>query len=283
MLRIMKKLIFKIIRLSGLPYLFRTLVQKNKVTILVYHEMTPEVAEKNFLYLIKNYNIISLQDFFKAHQSKNQQLLPKNALVITFDDGRKSNFQLLPLIKKHKIPVTIFLNSGIIGTNRHYWFRFKQEKYTNEELKKLSNKERLKRLEDLGFKQEKEFDTPWAMNKEEIMEMNKWVNMQSHTVFHPILPKCDDQEASFEIINCRSILEKEYGFSINALAYPNGDYSIRDIEIAKNAGFKFGLTTKKGFNSIHTDPFKLRRLDPDDTSNLDELIVKSSGVLSLFG
>lgn len=269
--------------MSGLPYLFRTLVQKNKVTILVYHEMTPEVAEKNFLYLIKNYNIISLQDFFKAHQSKNEQLLPKNALVITFDDGRKSNYQLLPLIKKHNLPVTIFLNSGIIGTNRHYWFRFKQEKYTNEELKKLPNKDRLKKLEELGFKHDKEFDAPWAMSKEEILEMSKWVDMQSHTVFHPILPKCDDHEASFEITNCKSILEKDYGFNINALAYPNGDYCDRDIEIAKNAGFKFGLTIEKGFNTIQTDPFKLKRLDPDDTSNLDELIVKSSGALSLFG
>lgn len=245
--------------------------------------MSPEVAEKNFLYLKKNYNIISLQDFFEAHQTKNQQLLPKNALVITFDDGKKSNFQLLPLIKKHKIPVTIFLNSGIIGTNRHYWFHFDQEKYPVEKLKKLSNKDRLKRLEDLGFKQDKEFDTPWAMSKKEILEISKWVDMQSHTVFHPILPNCTDQEALYEIANCKSILEKEYGFSINALAYPNGDYSIRDIEIAKNAGFKFGLTTEKGFNTIHTDPYRLRRLDPNDTSDLDELIVKSSGVLSLFG
>jgi peptidoglycan/xylan/chitin deacetylase (PgdA/CDA1 family) len=274
----MNNFIFKIIRYSGIPYLTKVIVQKNKVTILVFHEMSPTIAEINLTYLKNNYNIISLQTYYKAIVNKDKNLLPKNSLIITFDDGRISNYQLLPLIKRLNIPVTIFLNSGIINTKRHYWFRYNRELFSNEELKKLSNKARLELLKVHGFRQDQEYNYPQALSKVQIVEMSRYIDMQSHTLFHPCLPKCTKEEAEFEIINCKLILEKEYGFKINSLAFPNGDYTDRDIEIAKRAGFKLCLTTEKGYNSIYSDPHKLKRLDPNDTNNLDEFIVKTSGL-----
>nr|MBA3986983.1 polysaccharide deacetylase family protein [Flavobacteriales bacterium] len=101
-------------------------------------------------------------------------------------------------------------------------------------------------------------------------------------VFHPCLPKCEDKEAEFEIKECKRILEKEYGLSINSLAFPNGDYTPREIVIAKKSGFKYCFTTDPGFNTIFTDPFRIKRLDSNDAENLDEFIVKTSGVQSLF-
>jgi hypothetical protein len=62
----MKLLIFKILRYSGIPFLMRRIFQRNKVTIILFHEITPIVAEKNFHYLKKYFNIISLQTFNKA-------------------------------------------------------------------------------------------------------------------------------------------------------------------------------------------------------------------------
>ncbi|MGX7835738.1 polysaccharide deacetylase family protein, partial [Campylobacter fetus subsp. venerealis] len=85
-------------------------------------------------------------------------------------------------------------------------------------------------------------------------------------------------EAEFEITNCKLTLEREYGISISSIAYPNGDYSDRDIEITKGAGYKYGLTIDKGYNSIHSDPYRLKRLDPNDTDNFDEFVVKTSGL-----
>ncbi|MCE7053269.1 polysaccharide deacetylase family protein [Algoriphagus sp. AGSA1] len=271
-------LVYRILRYSGLPIIMRMLFQRNKVTILVFHEMTPEVGETNFTYLKKHYNIISLQTFYKAIENNDSNLLPKKSLIITFDDGRISNFELLPVIKKLKIPVTIFLNSGIINTNRHYWFRYNRELFSNESLKKISNKDRLALMHRHGFKQDQEYDYPQALSKAQIVEMSEYVDMQSHTSFHPCLPKCDYSEAKFEIENCKKTLEKEYGFTINTLAYPNGDYTEREIEIAKQAGYKYCLSIDKGYNSIFSDIYRLKRLDPNDTDNLDEFIVKTSGL-----
>jgi peptidoglycan/xylan/chitin deacetylase (PgdA/CDA1 family) len=277
----MRRLIFKIIRYTGLPIFMRFFVQRNKVTIILYHEISPVTAEIQFSYLKKYFNIISLETFYNAIENKNKGLLPINSLIITFDDGRISNFKLLPTIQKLNIPVTIFLNSGIINTNRHYWFRYNIVLFSNETLKKLSNKTRLELMGQGGFRQDQEYNYPHALSKDQIIEMSKSIDMQSHTLFHPCLPKCENNEAELEIINCKKLLEKEYSFAINTLAFPNGDYTSREIEIAKIAGYKYCVTLDKGFNSILSDPYRLKRLDPNDTDNLDEFIFKVSGLQAI--
>ena len=107
--------------------------------------------------------------------------------------------------------------------------------------------------------------------------MKDFVDFQSHTLFHPCLPKCNNIEARIEIFASKEILENDYSLQIYAMAYPNGDYSDRDIELCREAGYTCGVTVDYGFNSIKTDLFRLRRLSVNDTDNMDELIVKTSG------
>lgn len=274
----MRTLIFKILRFSGLPFLFRELIQRNKVSILLFHDLSKEIAEQTFSYLSRHYNIIDLNDFIEACEKKDQSKIPPKALIITFDDGHIRNYELLPVIKKLNIPVTIFLCSSIINTNRHYWFKYKDMPVPAAGLKRLANKERLKILSEVGFSQDQDFDYPHALNKVQVEEMKPFVNLQSHTRFHPCLPTCNDAEARDEIFQSKECLTYGYGLNINAIAYPNGDYSDRDIRLTKEAGYKCGITVDFGFNTIHTDLFKLKRLSVNDTSDLNELIVKASGV-----
>lgn len=278
----MKKLLFLIFRLSGLPWLFRELVQKNKVSILLFHDIRKEAAERTFSYLSKNYNIIDLKDFIEACEKQDSAKIPEKALIITFDDGHIKNYDLLPVIKRYKTPVTIFLCSALINTNKHFWFKFKKDAGAIAGLKRLSNKTRLKVLADDGFAQDKEFDQPQAMNKVQVEELKHYVNLQSHTMFHPCLPKCNTSEARDEIFNSKEMLATEYGLKINAISYPNGDYSDREIKLAREAGYKCGITVDFGFNTIHTDLFKLKRFSVNDTTDLNELIVKASGIWSFL-
>ena len=278
----MKRLVYKILRYSGLPFIFREFIQKNKISILLFHDISKETAEKTFSYLIKKYNIIDLDDFINASLRNDKSNIPKKALIITFDDGHIGNYNMLPVIEKYNIPVTIFLCSSIINTNRHFWWKFKKTDFLFSKLKQLSNSERLAMLQNYGFNNEKEFENPQALSKEQVLEMSNCINMQAHTLFHPFLPKCTDKEAQIEIVKSKEILEKEYGFNINAMAYPNGDYSNRDIKIAKKAGYTCGITVDFGFNTLKTDLFRLKRLSVNDTTDMNELIIKSSGVWSFF-
>jgi peptidoglycan/xylan/chitin deacetylase (PgdA/CDA1 family) len=278
----MKKLIFKLLRYSGLPFLSREIFQRNKVSILLFHDISNNTALQTFKYLTHNYNILDLNDFIEASEKKDFSKIPKKALIITFDDAHIRNYEMLPAIKKFKIPITIFLCASIINTNRHFWFKLKNKSISTSELKYKSNKNKLDLLSKVGFQQEKEFNNAQALQKVQIEEMKRYINMQSHTLFHPILPKCDDDEAKEEIFKSKQILEKEYGLNINAISYPNGDYSDRDIQLSKDAGYKCGITVDFGFNTLHTDIFRLKRLSVNDTNNIDELIVKASGVWSFF-
>ena len=279
----MKKYIFLILRISGIPFLFRELIQKKRISILMFHDITVENAEKIFNYLKKKYNIIDLNDYLNARSDASFfKVIPERALIITFDDGHIRNYQLLPVLKKLQVPITIFLCSSIINTKRHYWFKYQMGLIHKNKLKKINNRERLIELSKLGFEQEKDFLEPQALQKEQIEEMKPYVNMQSHTMFHPILTMLSDEEAKMEIFGSKNNLEKDFGLNINAIAYPNGDYSERDIEFVKLAGYKCGVTVDFGYNTLKTDLFRLKRISVNDSNDLNEVIVKSSGAWGFF-
>ena len=272
----MKNVFFKLIRYTGIPFLFRELVQRNKVTILLFHDIDAGKADSAFRFIQKHYHVIGLQDYLKAVQSGSR--LPKKAVIITFDDGHISNYWLLPVIRQLQIPITIFLCSEIVGTKRHFWFNHCKELLPHrEQLKKMPNAQRLEVLRQYGFEQTQEYDDVQAMSREQIGEMRPWVDFQSHTCFHPILPQCDDETARKEIALSKQRLENDYSLCVNTLSFPNGDYTERDIRLAKEAGYTCGITVDYGFNDRHTDLFRLKRISVNDARTYDELIVKSSG------
>jgi len=265
------------------PTFFKILKQKKTVTILLFHDIMPETADMIFTYLIKNYNIISIKNFIEAQESGDCSKIPPYALIITFDDGYKNNFKLLNIIKKYRIPITFFLCSNIIDTYCHFWFKYQNlDRSKIPQLKKMTNSKRLEFLLKDGFNQNMEYSNRQALSLEEINEMKEFVDFQSHTMFHPCLPKCNYLEAKNEIFNSKTLLENILCREIIVMSYPNGDYSDRDIELCKQSGYKCGITVDYGFNTIFSDPFKLKRLSVNDTDNLDEFIVKSSGLWAFF-
>ena len=265
--------IFKLIRYTGIPFLFREIVQRNKVTILLFHDIEAKKAAQAFAFIKKHYNIIGLQDYLQAIESG--KLLPKKAVVITFDDGHASNYNLLPILKEYQIPITIFLCSDIVGTRRHFWFKHCGK--NPQPFKLLPNPKRLEALKEYGFDQTKEYDAPQALTHEQIEEMRPWVDFQSHTCFHPCLIRCDDETAQAEIALSKQHLERDYALNVNTISYPNGDYTERDIRMAKEAGYTCGITVEYGFNDFHPDLFRLKRISVNDARSQDELIVKTCG------
>lgn len=277
----MSAFVYKALRYTGVAWLWREMMQRRKVTFLLFHDMDPEDAQRNFSYLKKHYRIISLKEYVEA--VSNQSMLPKKAVVITFDDGHRSNYKLLPVIKELGVPVTVFLCSSIVGTCRHFWFRHSDAvKREAESFKRLGNDERLKKLGALGFSQNQEHDNRQALSRDEIEEMMPFVDFQSHTCYHPILPQCDDITAQEEIVASKKQLESSFGLDVYALSYPNGDYSDRDIRLVKEAGYQCGITVDSGYNTLHSDLFRLKRFSVNDAKSITELMVKASGIYALI-
>src|SRR5215467_9038265 len=252
--RLFRGAVFALVRFSGLPFLIREIWQRNKVTIVVYHALSVAYADAHFAALRRRYNVMSLSDFLAVRSTQTKEGLFRKGLIVTFDDGHRSNYALTSVIHRHRIPVTIFLCSGIVGTHRHYWWAHAKDSRETQELKLLQDEERVRALIRLGHVDTREYDTRQSLSADEITEMKSVVDFQSHTVFHPILPACSFERARWEIVESKKTLEREHGLKVYALAYPNGDYSNRDVGLLQEAGYTCGLTLDTGFNDFETDP-----------------------------
>ena len=211
------------------PFIVREVFQRHKVTILLYHKPTAQHFEKHLNYLIKKYSVISLEEFIKARNQNCLQRLPARPVILTFDDGARDNYTLREVLQRYHVPATFFVCSDILGTNRHFWFSYRQKVKKN--LKTIADAERLKCLAQVGFDERKEFDTAEALSLQEVIDLrNAGVSIQSHTLTHPILPMCDATKAKNEIAKSKTDLEKKLGAKVDFLAYPNGDYLLRDVE-----------------------------------------------------
>jgi peptidoglycan/xylan/chitin deacetylase (PgdA/CDA1 family) len=275
LLDVIRRTVFFVLRWSQLPRAYSVLRQRGKVTILLYHDIDPGTFASHLDYLEKKYVIISLDDYLDA-AAHGRDLGSEKYLVITFDDGHKGNFALRGLFARHPGKVVLFLCAGIVGTARGFWFETKG--LDVGALKRLPNGERLRVLEGAGFIQDRDRPQRTALSREEVLALGEVADIQSHTVFHPCLPFCTDAEAAWEIAESRRLLEAACGTRVNSISYPNGDYSDRDVALSRESGYVAGITVDHGFNDHRTDPFRLKRLSVNDTRDMNEFVVKASGL-----
>jgi poly-beta-1,6-N-acetyl-D-glucosamine N-deacetylase len=264
-----------------MPFLLREIIQRRYISIFYLHELKIDNARQVLGFLNSKYHFISLKEYIFSEDRK--KLQGKSA-IFTLDDGLVSNYDLLPLLKEMKIPCTIFVSTGIINTNRHFWWHdILNDENQIKYYKQLRNSERkLELFNNLGFDENRVYMDRQALNKNEIEEMSSVVDFQSHAIYHPIITKCDDDEAYREIVCSKSFLEKEFGFFIYAFSFPNGSFGIREINLVKNAGYKCALTTREGYNKLTSDRYTLKRISLCNILNIDELCIKSSGLYWIF-
>lgn len=93
----------------------------SKVPILMYHSISdlnpksslfvsPKSFEAQVNYLIKNnYNFIDFEDLARGY-------IPKNPILLTFDDGYEDFYiNAYPILKKNNLKATVFIITGNIG------------------------------------------------------------------------------------------------------------------------------------------------------------------------
>lgn len=253
-------------------------VQRRRPSIICYHDPDPKLFAAHVDALKRHFNIISLRDYITARLDNAVHTLPDYSLIITIDDGLAGNFKLLEVIAERRVPVTIFLTSGVVGTNRHFWWTYVQSEDEFQSLKRESHEDMVSHLGCFGFEKMATHATRQALSAREIQEMAPYVDFQAHTRFHPVLPMCSEDEAFDEIHGCKRELSERFSLDVYALAYPHGNYSERDIALAKQAGYLCALTVDEGLNSKSTDAFRLKRIYIPDDAGLMEVVTKASGV-----
>jgi peptidoglycan/xylan/chitin deacetylase (PgdA/CDA1 family) len=133
----LKYLIAFILYYTGLidfvNYIYRKIIRRKTFTILTYHCISekhygdpflcvsPRNFEKQIEYLQKRYKIVSLTNLIRYRNSA--ELPFKDYIAITFDDGYRDNYtNAYPILKKYRVPATIFLSTDYIGTDKLFWW-----------------------------------------------------------------------------------------------------------------------------------------------------------------
>ena len=265
-----KSMVATLICLSGVHILVREWICRDRVAILMYHDPKPSVFAKHLAYLSRHWAVISLDTLVSAIYEKDFSCIPAKSVVITIDDGHAGNIELLPLFKQYRIRPTLFVCTQIVNTDRHFWFKIAgQSRAEKERLKRLPNAERLAFLKQIvGFEPERLYPDRQALNISEMKEMVENVDFQPHTQFHSLLPNCTETECKQEVLGSKTDLEKLLGVECSHFSYPNGDWTEREIEIMKTAGFRSARTTDIGWNTQKTLPYQLKTVPITDDAGL---------------
>ncbi|MCW0481664.1 polysaccharide deacetylase family protein [Gaoshiqia sediminis] len=222
-------------------------------------------------------------DFIKAKRDRSWEMIPDYALAITFDDGWKENYELLPVFQKYNLRPTLFLTSQVINTERHFWWTACCNGDV-ERLKRIPNMQRLAELEKkYRYDQDKEYKGDrQALNVNEIEKMKDFVDFGLHTRYHPVLTQCTMEEKRDEIMAGKLELEEILGRRIEAFAYPNGDYDEECIHMLRECGLKIARTTDAGWNDINSNSYKLKVTGASDNGSITKLVAELTGIPRFF-
>jgi peptidoglycan/xylan/chitin deacetylase (PgdA/CDA1 family) len=96
---------------------------------------------------------------------------------------------------------------------------------------------------------------------DELREMDAGgVEIGSHTVTHPILPRVDRKRLIGELRTSRRRLEEMLDHEVSLFCYPNGDYDRQVRDEVERAGYRLAVTAQPGMNAAGCDPLSLRRI-----------------------
>jgi len=234
-------------------YIFDSaLGRKNNVSILCYHGISDEIWRYNTRKDIFESQINSLlkkgYTFKKLSELSNKS--DEKSIILTFDDGYKTVLNVKEFLKSNSIYPTMFLISD----------------YGNYDPVGLGNsdfkpKDFLSLSETLELK-----EAGWAFG--------------SHTKTHKLLPTLSLEEQRSELSESKAYLEKLLDVQIEAISYPRGQYTKDTIDIARDLGYKFGLTMDDGDD--FTNLLQLPRVGVDITHSSQEVLESISPSVIAF-
>jgi len=286
----------------------------SRLLILMYHRVLEQhdpfladtVSASEFAWqmalLSRHYRPFTLQE---AARRLADGTLPRRAVVVSFDDGYRDNFETaLPVLLQHGIPATFFIATGFLGNGR-MWNDTVIEalrrspageldlsfmdlgRYTIADdadrvsvmnaligkLKYRPMEERQSLVDSLADRIGESLPNDLMMSRDQVGGLfEAGMEIGGHTCHHPILSNIDLEEAQREIVSGQAVLQEITGSRVTTFAYPNGrpgqDYRHEHTELLRNNGFEAAVSTAWGCATRHSDSFQLPRIAPWDRTPL---------------
>lgn len=250
-----------------------------------FHAPNKNLFEFCINWLIKNnFNFLSQEDVWLITQKKRP--FPQNAVIITVDDGWLSNEEnVVAVAVKYRIPVTIFIPTDAIRDGDYWWLYIEKAKkmrlteYSAGHLKHVSNEERRNIVAEL---KKNIYIGRAAMSVDQVKRISgsEYITIGSHSLSHPVLVNCDDGESYMEIKRSKEIIEGWLNKEVKYFAYPNGDYSLREMRYLSETGYALAYTTAPEYltEEVIEKSYELPRFEVFENISEAEAICRLLGV-----
>ncbi|MHB8106199.1 MAG: polysaccharide deacetylase family protein [Candidatus Cryosericum sp.] len=171
----------------------------------------------------RGFTTITLDDWMAARAGR--ETLPRNPVVLTFDDGRLGVFQnAFPVLKRNGQKAILFLITAEVGRVVKGYL-------------------------------------DWSMVRE--MQNTGLITFGSHTVHHAVLPLLTAQRAMVELSYSKMVIQRNTGRPCEYFCYPHGKYDARDARLVAIAGYHAAVTEIPGRSRVTDNPYELRRVRVD--------------------
>jgi peptidoglycan/xylan/chitin deacetylase (PgdA/CDA1 family) len=197
---------------------------------------------------------IDLETFHDA--GSDRRALPERPVLVTFDDGYRSVFDLArPILRRHRIPAAIFVCSDPIRRQRLLWFDAVARALGADAVTALLAQpdEAWRLAADTYDTSASEAPHLAPMTEAQVRQLaDEGFSIGVHTASHAPLSKAPADVQRRELDSCREEIESWTGRRADAVAYPFGaphtDYTNETVAIAENLGFNGGFTTRSDFS-----------------------------------
>ena len=289
---------------GGLPLSRRS--AHPKFVVLCYHrvgmggvplfsELPPEVFEAQMRYIRERYRVVSLDELCDEMEKPARK---EDAVAVTFDDGYRDLYaHALPVLRKYRVPATIYLPVDSIETGQVPWYDriflalrvFPRDNFEivldrPHSFRLGSFESRLRAAaEIIGYLRalpdglRREFcgalEAQVELPEDELKDrMLTWdqirsmgregITFGSHTMTHPAISRLTATQLERELGDSKKVLEERIGKPAVHFAFPFGkpaDNGTAALPFLRQYGYRTATTTVEGANVPGANAYELRR------------------------
>ena len=238
----------------------------NSIKSIYYHNPSPVQFERTVCWLLsKGYRFISCEELY--HSFSHRCPIQEKLVYLSLDDAWRSNLLLVPILEKYHVPITIFVPVEPIEKGNYWW-----EYVPREEREKYKKMDYADFCDAISVLRDKHVLVRSCVTSGELMTLARHplVSIQSHTVTHPILTVLPKELLREELKRSKERLENMIDCEVNFFSYPNGTYTAREVEAARDI-YKMAFTTDLHDITYKDDIMALPRIEITGRYQRDKL------------
>ena len=283
-----------VLRRSPVQPLFRWRTSR-RLIVLAYHDVADdEMFAWQVAHLRQRMHPVSVNEMIRAMASG--QALPRNAVLITFDDGDRTVFERArPILADNGVPAVAFVVAGLLDTETPFWWREVDELLRRggsipglptetgacvRALKRVTDQQRRIRIDQLRRTVGGPSPTVPQLRREEVAALDAaGIAIGNHTLTHPCLDRCGSETLVTEIHRAHEILTGILGTAPTSFAYPNGNRDDRAARLFRELGYEAGFLFDHRIAPFPPrDPFAISRVRVSATTHRDRFRILLSGL-----